>query len=189
MLTFNTEPREPPEAISGEVRSPLRASPDRATDTGPSELSLLLAEMEAALVVRSINAWAESDVPIQPAWSARTSHRTLPSDADGLAALIDESHAKLVRELAVGGVLLETTVQRFDPTEFCRYTVYGQLRDTHPDSIKTMQLVREHFADLTVDVASGRGHFRGPYPFEFDWYVVLEPGTGVIYSFIFNLQD
>ena len=80
-------------------------------------------------------------------------------------------------------------MERFDPTQFCHYTVFGPGRDTHPDSIRTMEFVRDHFYDLTVDVASGQGHYSGPYPFEFDWFVVLESGTGLTYSFIFNLQD
>lgn len=158
-------------------------------EAAPNELSELLGQARADVVVQSINAWAVSDVPIQPAWSTWTSLRTLPSSIQRLAALVDEAHAKLITELTVGQVAVEKSVEGFDPTRFCFYTVYGQERDRHAESIKTIEFVRNYFADRIVDVASGKGRYSGPYPFEFDWFVVLEAQTGVVYSFIFNLQD
>jgi hypothetical protein len=73
----------------------------------------------------------------------------------------------------------------FDPTERC---VYSRDPD-HPISIKAKAAAKDFFLGRPVDVIEGHGSDPGPYEFEFDFAIALDTKNGLIFSFVWNLQD
>ena len=59
----------------------------------------------------------------------------------------------------------------------------------HPATLKAKAAAKEFFLGRPVDVIEGHGSDPGAYEFEFDFAIALDTKTGLIFSFVWNLQD
>jgi cell division protein YceG involved in septum cleavage len=135
-------------------------------------------------VARVINGWAFVDIPEDAAKVKLTAKRRLPASVKSIAALLNKSHANLITENDTGDELQRETFDGdFDPTTYCSYY------DEEADSDAVRQTVQKYFSGRKVEVVRGTGLYTGPFEFGFDWIVSLEASRGLIFSFIFNLQD
>ena len=56
-------------------------------------------------------------------------------------------------------------------------------------SSKAKAAAKDFFLGRLVDVIEGHGSDPGAYEFEFDFAIALDTKTGLIFSFVWNLQD
>jgi len=61
--------------------------------------------------------------------------------------------------------------------------------DDHPDTLKVRAAAKDFFLARPVDVIEGHGIYEGAYEFAFDFAIVLDAKNGLIFSFVWNLQD
>jgi hypothetical protein len=137
---------------------------------------------DAEQLVERINGWAYCDIPRDPAQVAKTKAERLPKTFPAVLKLVSGPHHELISQLNSGQMSRFTETDGFDPTEFCEY---------HGTDAGVRRLAKRYFAGKTVEIAQGQGANNRPeeYDFVFDWLVVLEPQAGLIFTFVFNLQD
>jgi hypothetical protein len=59
----------------------------------------------------------------------------------------------------------------------------------HPISIKAKAAAKDFFLGRPVDVIEGHGSDPGPDEFEFNFAIAFDTKNGLIFSFVWNLQD
>ena len=138
--------------------------------------------MHAAVggLVSAVNAVVEPDIPIATAMSVGCDEPKLPAARAALLALLPEEHARLISDCARGRTIVRRGVQGFDLLS---------LLEEDPEPSAEASAARTFFHDRSVDVAIGRAVSAGPYPISFDWVVVLDAGSGTLYSFVLNCGD
>ena len=142
---------------------------------------------DALEMAKAINGWANIDIGTDPAQVWKSGLASLPATAADIAAALDRMHATLIGECDTGDELVRhQSVENFDPTRYCHYAAHGP---DAPETHAVREAVRKYFAGRAVEVVIGRGHCPTEYPFQFDWVVALDSGGGLLYSFLFNLQD
>lgn len=131
-------------------------------------------------VVEAVNALTPSDVAIDPAASTACALDRLPGSRAAILPLVPAGHRQLIDECARGRLRLKRRQADLDLTG---------LIDEAADRPECVATVRAFFAGRPVDVAIGSGLSDGPYPIAFDWAVVLDPGSGTLFSFVLNCRD
>ncbi|NNE17251.1 MAG: hypothetical protein HKN10_02125, partial [Myxococcales bacterium] len=59
----------------------------------------------------------------------------------------------------------------------------------HPDTLAIRAAAKDFFLGLPLDVIEGKGDYGGRFEFDFDFAVALDTKGGLIFSFVWNLQD
>jgi hypothetical protein len=80
-------------------------------------------------------------------------------------------------------------LHRPPPPEIARKTTERSPRPDHPISIKAKAAAKDFFLGRPVDVIEGHGSDPGPDEFEFNFAIAFDTKNGLIFSFVWNLQD
>ncbi|MEI6238937.1 MAG: hypothetical protein WCR51_00975 [Planctomycetia bacterium] len=131
-------------------------------------------------LTKAVNRLVESDIPGTAAQSTPCDLTKLPGSLAKLLPLLPNDHRTLIQECARGRVRLTREVSAFD---------LPAMIEDHADRPDAVATIRAFFDERAVDVAMGQGLSDEPYPISFDWAVVLDPGSGTLFSFVLNCHD
>lgn len=167
--TFGRMPA--PEA--GDLHCPMLRSHAPAAD-----------DATADSLVAAVNAVVPTDIQIPTAARVTCAERQLPRSRNALVSLLAEQHGKLIAECGRGRAVVKRGVHGFD-----LLTLLLTPLEEPPDETDDSATIRGFFDAGAVDVAVGKGLSDGAYPIGFDWVLVLDQRSHVLYSFILNCRD
>lgn len=133
----------------------------------------------ADALVEAVNACVEPDIPLPSADRAACDLDRLPASLGKIVPHVPEAHRRLVAKSVRGRLRVQSGVRGFD--------LVGRIDDAVDPG--RAAVVRDYLAGRAVDVATGSGVSDGPYPFSFDWVVVLDRRSRTLYSFVLNCHD
>jgi hypothetical protein len=146
---------------------------------------------QATALVQALNEWAYIDISLAPAAVTACNAKSLPKDPKAARTLIDKAHRAFLDEVIehggsvdFGDAVLRNVVD-FDPTESCGYAPPPE----DALSVKAEAAAKGFFTGRKVDVVEAYGADSGAYEFEFDLVIALDAANGLIFSFIWNLED
>lgn len=154
---------------AGDLHCPVLRSHAPATD-----------DAAADSLVAAVNAVVPTDIQIPTAARVACAERRLPGSRDALVSLLAEQHGQLIAECGRGRAVVTRGVHGFDLLT---------LLEEPPDETDDSATIRGCFDAGAVDIAVGKGLSDGPYPIGFDWVLVLDHESHVLYSFILNCSD
>lgn len=143
------------------------------------------------LTAQAPRRWAYIDISLAPAAVTACNAKSLPKNPEAARSLIDKAHRAFLDEVIErgGSVEFADTVFRnvvdFDPTESCGYAPPPE----DALSVQAAAAAKGFFTGRKVDVVEAYGADSGAYEFEFDLVIALDAANGLIFSFIWNLED
>ena len=142
-------------------------------------------------LLKRINAWALNDIGFDCAMVTGCTAPTLPRKQKALWSLLADKHRDFFNKVTnVGSIELGPTTHHntasYNPTERCGYHNPG---DDHPDTLAIRADAKDFFLGRPLDLIEGQGDYGGPYEFTFDFAIALDTKNGLIFSFVWNLED
>lgn len=162
-----------PASQAGDLHCPVLRSHAPAAD-----------DAAADSLVAAVNAVVPTDIQIPTAARVACAERRLPGSRNALVSLLAEQHGQLIAECGRGRAVVKRGVHGFD-----LLTLLLTLLEEPPDETDDSATIRGCFDAGAVDVAVGKGLSDGAYPIGFDWVLVLDHESHVLYSFILNCSD
>ena len=146
---------------------------------------------QAVDLLKLINNWALNDIGFDCAMVTGCTAPSLPRKRNALRSLLPEKHREFCEKITESGetqhgATVHHNTASYNPTDRCGYHHPG---DDHPDTLKVRAAAKDFFLGRPVDVIEGHGIYEGAYEFDFDFAIVLDTKNGLIFSFVWNLQD
>ncbi len=146
---------------------------------------------QALALIKLINNWALIDIALDPAAVTACTAPSFPRNRKALWSILQEQHREFFEQITESGETkrgptVHHNTASYNPTDRCGY---HQPADDHPDTLKVRAAAKDFFLGRPVDVIEGHGTYPGPYDFDFDFAIVLDAKNGLIFSFVWNLQD
>ena len=138
------------------------------------------AHSAAQSIVDAVNAVVWTDVPIAAAASVRCPLERLPAALGDLLPHVPVEHRALVGECVRGRLRVRRGLRGFD---------LGDVIDAGSVEPAESSTLADLFTDRLVDVAIGTALSDEPYPISFDWAVVLDTDSHMLFSFVLNSSD
>ena len=146
---------------------------------------------QALTLIKLINNWALIDISLDPSAVTTCTAPSLPRKRKALWPLLSENHSDFFEQITESGSTKPAPTDHqntdsYNSTDSCGY---HQPADDHPDTLKVKAAAKDFFLGRPVDVIEGHGTYPGAYEFDFDFTIVLDTNNGLIFSFVWNLQD